>query len=446
MVFASVPMRKAQAGERGHAIWPAAPVLIFLVGLVVPWSVELGSFGLTVPRIVLLLSVVPSLVKWLRGDAGRANLVDVLVLMFCAWICVSLAATEGWETALETGGMTVVETAGAYFLARCYVRTAADFLAVVRVLFICVMALLPLAVVEALTGNNVAMAIFGSILPTVAVSYDGLRWGLKRVQSVHEHPILFGVCTGSTLALVYLVLGEQLSAFRRAFCAVLVFATAFLSMSSGAIALMAFQIGLMVWARATARLPHNWLLLAGLVAAACLVIEFGSDQSLPQFYISRFSLDRDTAWLRVLIWEFGLASVLSNPLFGIGFGSWARPSWLSDSIDMFWMAIAIRHGMPGGLLMLSLPAATLALVASSRQPDRRVRRYRMAYLIVVVSLFLVGWTVHFWGTAYLLFLFLLGAGGWMASASMAEAASAAQVPRLRGGAGIAHLAQAGARG
>lgn len=434
---APISMRTAQV--RRVAQWPAAPVLIFLIGLVVPWSVELGSFGITLPRLVLLVVTVPCLLKWARGEAGQRNLVDFLLLALCAWICLSLAVVEGWTSGLESGGMVAVETAGSYFLARCYVRTADDFLAVVRVLFFCVIALLPLAIVEALTGTNLPMDFFGSILPTVAVSYDGLRWGLKRVQSVYEHPILFGVCTGSMLALVYLVLGDTHSIWRRGLGTVLVAATAFLSISSGALAMMAFQVALIGWAKTTSRIPHNWMLLGGIFAATFLAIELGSTQSVPQFYIARFSLDRETAWLRLLIWEFGSASVLAHPLFGIGFGQWMRPVWMSDSIDMFWMTVAIRHGIPGGFLMMSLPAVTLAITTSAHQPDRRVALYRVAYLIVIASFFLVGWTVHFWGAAYLLFLFLLGAGGWLASVTSVPVV---EHIRLRGGAAIAHLVRA----
>ena len=63
-------MRTAQV--RRVAQWPAAPVLIFLIGLVVPWSVELGSFGITLPRLVLLVVTVPCLLKWARGEAGHS--------------------------------------------------------------------------------------------------------------------------------------------------------------------------------------------------------------------------------------------------------------------------------------------------------------------------------------------------------------------------------------
>ena len=447
IVAATSRLAPQQTKSQFRAIWPAAPVLVFLVGLVVPWAITVGSLGITLSRLVLIVVLLPTILQVLRGAAGPVNIVDVLVLALCGWICLSLSVVGGWSTGLESGGMITLETAGSYFLARCYVRTADDFCAIVRVLFLCMVLILPFALFEALTGNNVLLSSFNMVLPTFSMSYDGLRWGLKRVQSVYEHPILFGVCTGSTLALVYLVLGDGSSATMRNLGAVLVVATAFLSMSSGAFAVMGFQIGLIGWAKATARVPHNWLILGGFVVATFVAIELGSSQSVPQFYISHFSIDRDTAWLRLLIWEFGSASVMAHPLFGIGFSSWVRPKWLSDSIDMFWMAEAIRHGMPGGLLIMSLPFATLALVARARLPDARASIYRVAYLIVITSFFLAGWTVHFWGAAYLLFLFLLGCGGWLASPKVMAVSVSSLRPSsalLRGGTAVSHFEKRGA--
>jgi hypothetical protein len=434
-----------QVAPARRKLWPALPVNLFLIGLIIPWAIEIGSFGLTVSRVVLLVMTVPCLIKWSRGDAGRQTPLDWIALMLCAWVCVALIVNAGLADGIESGGMIAVETAGAYFLARCYVRTAADFKSVVRLLFCTTVLLLPFALIEALTGNNIAMSIFGAVLPTVKVSYDGLRMGLKRVQSVYEHPILFGVCSGLTLSLVYIVLGQGRSLFFRLSTAALVFFTAALSMSSGPYGAMAAQIGLMGWAAVTARIKYNWLLFGGLVLATFVIIEVGSNQSVPQFYISRFSFDRDTAWLRLLIWEFGSASVLNHPLFGIGFGSWARPVWLSDSIDMFWMAAAVRYGIPGGLLTLALPTAALIQVSSARLTDPIVQRYRLGYLIVIGSFFVVGWTVHFWGAAYLLLLFMLGAGGWFRSPAAMDAkplALAGPALRPRGGFAVAHLARA----
>ena len=41
----------------------------------------------------------------------------------------------------------------------------------------------------------------------------------------------------------------------------------------------------------------------------------------------------------------------------------------------------------------------------------------------MTAFFLVGWTVHFWDAAYVLFLFLMGSGVWMLDVETKERAA-----------------------
>ena len=52
-------------------------------------------------------------------------------------------------------------------------------------------------------------------------------------------------------------------------------------------------------------------------------------------------------------------------------------------------------------------------LAVSRQHDERRSKYKAAYLISMVAFFVMGLTVHFWGSSFVLFMFLLGAGAWL---------------------------------
>ena len=45
--------------------------------------------------------------------------------------------------------------------------------------------------------------------------------------------------------------------------------------------------------------------------------------------------------------------------------------------------------------------------------DDRLIAYRTGFLISMTGFFLVGWTVAFWNSAYVVFFFLLGSGVWM---------------------------------
>jgi hypothetical protein len=405
--------RKVHAGKSQRAKGLAWPVLLFLVALVVPWILTVGPLSLPSPRLILLAMVLPCLAQWMTGRAGRIRAADIAILLFCLWCALSLVMVHGAAFAVQPAGMLFVETMGAYLLSRCYIRSADDFLNMARVLFRIVAFLFPFALIEALTGRNVLLQLFSVILPSYPDSGADLRGGLYRVQVVFEHPILFGICAGSALPLTHLVLGRGKPLFQRSWRTGLVVATAVLSMSSAPLAVLVLQGLLMMWNWLLRSVAYRWKILWGVFLASYLFVEFGSNQTPVQFYISRLTFNPHTGWHRLVIWEYGSASVVNNPLFGVGFGDWARASWMSSSVDMFWLVYAMRHGLPAGLLILSAFLMLFLAVSFRKDLDEHLNACRMAYLIIMTSFFIVGWTVHLWGMAYIWFVFLLGSGAWL---------------------------------
>jgi hypothetical protein len=395
--------------EKGLA-WP---VLLFLVSLVVPWIPKVGPLSLPIPRLILLVMVLPCLAQWVTGRAGRIRAADIAILLFCLWCALSLVVNHGTAFAVQPAGMLFVETMGAYFLSRCYIRSADDFLNMARVLFRIVAFLFPFALIEALTGRNVLLQLFSAILPSYPDSAGDLRGSLYRVQAVFEHPILFGICVSSVLPLTHLVLGRGKPPFERWWRTGLVGATAYLSLSSAPLAALVLQGLLMMWNWLLRSVSYRWKILWGAFLASYLFVEFGSNQSPVQFYISYLTFNPHTGWHRLMIWEYGSASVVNNPLFGVGLGNWVRASWMDGSVDMFWLVNAMRHGLPAGLLIVSALLMLFLAVSFRKDLDERLNACRMAYLIMMMSFFIVGWTVHLWGMAYIWFVFLLGSGAWL---------------------------------
>lgn len=392
------------------------PVRLLLVTLVLPWVVTIGDVSLYLSRVILLAMVLPCLAKWISGASGRIRASDIALLLFCLWSALSLIMVHGAAIAVKPAGILFVETMGAYLVARCYIRDADDFFNMARMLFWIVALLFPFGLLEALTGRNVLLELFAAILPSYPDTGNDMRAGLRRAQVVFEHPILFGICAASALALTHLVLGHRIPLFQRWLKTGLVGATALLSLSSAAIAAVVVQTALMMWSALFRKNPHCWRILWCLFLASYLAILFGSNQTPVQFYISYFTFDPATGWHRLLIWEFGSATVLDHPLFGIGFGDWDRSSWMSTSVDMFWLLTTMRFGLPAGLLLVLSFFTVLLGVSFRKGLDERLVAYRTAYLIVMMAFFLVGWTVHFWGTAYIWFIFLFGSGVWLLDA------------------------------
>ena len=71
------------------------------------------------------------------------------------------------------------------------------------------------------------------------------------------------------------------------------------------------------------------------------------------------------------------------------------------------------YGLPAPFLLLLAFLSIFLAVGFKKGLDDKITAYRTAFLIAMTAFFLVGWTVHFWDAAYVLFLFLMGSGVWI---------------------------------
>ncbi|MGI6850721.1 O-antigen ligase family protein [Mesorhizobium sp. 1B3] len=407
---------QVEAGTRPQrAPWP---VLIFIASLVIPWIIPLGPLSMSPYRFVLLALLVPCLVMWAGGRAGPILAVDVAVLLYCVWSAISVAVAHGASASVQPTGIFFIETMGAYLLARCYIRTAADFESMVVLVTRTIILLLPFAAYEWVAGQKPLLSIFGAVFPTVDVTLMEPRLGFWRVQGPFAHAILFGLFCGSMFVLAFYVPAAGYKTIRRRLSTGMVAAAAVMSMSSAPIAGLLFQLALIGWNWLLRQNKNRWKILWALAFAGYLVVELGSNQSPIQFYISYFTFDKNTGWFRLYIWEYGSASVRNNPLFGIGFNDWVRPKWMvPDSVDNFWLLTAMRYGVPALAFILGAYLWLLFQIASRKFQDEKLQTYKVAYLICMTTYFIVGTTVHLWAAPYVCFLFLLGSGAWFLHAS-----------------------------
>ncbi|HTJ56666.1 MAG TPA: O-antigen ligase family protein [Devosiaceae bacterium] len=406
------------------------PVTIFLILLVVPWVINIGDSRLSPSRIFLLFSVLPCLAMWASGKAGRIRIADIAVLGYCLWAVIAFTANYDFATAIRSGGLIFVETAGAYFLARCYIRSADDFKNVVALLFKIILVLLPFALFEVLTGQKPILAMARLVMPAIDVTMMDIRWGLYRAQGPFEHPLLFGTFCGSIFAMTHLVLGEGQPLLKRWLQTALVALVAFLSLSSGPLSGVAAQFVLLLWNWALGRFKARWKLLWGLLAGVWIGISLTSTQSVPAFYVTHAPVfDRFDAYYRLLEWDYGVATIMRHPIFGIGFEAYDRPDWMARSIDMFWLTHGVDFGLPGAFLMMLIFVGSVATVGFKSLKDDRAQLYRVAYLLSMTSFFLCGWTLHFWNATYCVFLFLLASGFWIADSGTKAATLPPRSPR-----------------
>ncbi|WP_149759585.1 O-antigen ligase family protein [Neomesorhizobium albiziae] len=412
------------------------------MALQIPWIFSIGDLRLTPYRLVLLILLPTCLLRWMSGKVGKVRLTDVALFLFCGWCAVAMVAIHGLSDAIEPAGILFLETMGGFLVARCYIRDEASFRMMAKVLFLISVILLPFALHEALTGGKVLLNTFRLIMPTYIDVGMPERWGLDRAQGNYIHPIHFGVNIGSTLTLTFLVLGYGKSPYVRMFKSSLVFLTSFLSLSSGPLTSMVGQIALLSWDRMSRGFPMKWSVLAIGGLAVFIMIEMFANRSLAVILIGYFAFDEYSAYIRTLTWQYGTQSIMNHPLWGVGFGPWDKPEWLTSSIDMHWIIDAVRHGIPAGFLVFL--AFFSALLAVGRAPisDEKLSTYRTAYMITMVGFFMTGWAVYFWESSYILFTFLLGSGFWLIEADAAPS-SISQI--RRSGAATKNLRQRNSR-
>lgn len=422
--------RPATAATKPRLHWA---VVFLLATWVMPFIVYVGQVRLSPYRIALLILFVPCLVWLVQGRAGRMRLPDVLLGLFTLWSIFSLWMVHG-ISALQPGGILMLETLTPYLIARCCIRNADDFRAIARLLTFMAMALLPFAAYEAISGHNLYLELASRIAPSIDIADKQPRWNLRRAQLFFEHPILMGICLGSILALTHLVVGRETTGSGRWLRTIMVGLTGALSLSSGPLSGILAQSLLLAWNWVFEEVRARWTILISTSLVLALTIQLLAKRPLPNILVS-FAFEEQSAYFRIVIWEYGMRSVASHPWFGVGMGQWDRPSWMPPSIDMFWLYNAIVYGIPGALLMLAFFFAAVLSISRVRNLEQRYYDYRAAYLIAMTFFFLTGWMAHFWNGTYVFFVFMVGAGIWLREIPELAAAERrqGQLPSTPGG-------------
>jgi hypothetical protein len=402
---------KTEAVARDKRVSLVIP--LFIVSLLVPIIFFVGPIRLSPYRLVILCLFIPCLTAWLSGRLGKIRLPDVLILLSTLWAAVALTVNEGLETAIEPAGIRLMETFGTYLLARRYVRDAESFATVVKTLFIAILVLLPFAAIESLSGQPVILEALRKVVPTFADTQMEPRYGLERAQVVFEHPILYGIFCASAFGLAWYVLGYRNAFPGRLFRAAVIGLSSIFSVSTGAIVTVVVQCFLMAWNHQTRKIAGRWKVLGLLFIGAYAAIDLLSNRSPFHVFVTYLTFSAGSAYNRILIWNYGTAEVARHPVFGIGLGDWERPSWMSGSMDNFWLVMAVFYGLPAFLLFAGGVLHIMRALGRAKLEDETISACRQGLLISLGGLVVAGFTVHYWNAIYCWFLFLVGSGVWM---------------------------------
>lgn len=401
---------------QGGAPW--IPIA-FLAMLVIPLSVSLGPVRLSPYRIVLLAALAPAMIRWVSGGAGPVRGFDICIVLAFVWASMALLVVGPVGRMIEPAGILLIEGLGSYFVARVYIRDRADYERMIKFFLLVVLILFPFAVYETLTGRPILLEIFGRFGQSFRALNQDTRLGLERAQVVFDHSIPFGAFVSAGFApAIYLYARSGLK-LRRLWHIGIVGLSALFSVSGGAIMAVAFQVGLWMWDKITGvmGLPRRWLVLGLLFGMAYVVIDLGSNRNPFHVFVSYMTFSPESAYNRILIFNHGMENVGANPVFGLGFNDWIRPSWMGDSVDNFWLLLTMRHGIPMFVFFATGIVWLMFAVGYRKFVTTEMRQARYAYMFSLLAMILAGITVHYWNALFAFFMFVLGSGVWLSHAT-----------------------------
>lgn len=408
--------------------WLHPIVAIYLLTIVIPVGFHVGDTFLNLQRCVLLVLIIPLFVSFLCGRAGRFILTDFLFLFALVWMPISLFQTTPTQ-AISFSGSVGIEFFGGYLIGRIFIRSRADLIALFRTLVLIVLCLLPFAIFETLTSRPLLIEMFNQLPDPFRRMTDvqhAPRMGFYRAQTVFVHPILSGLFCSVVFSLCYVGLQGVFSDTRRLIYSTLVFLTAFLSLSSGALLALLLQLALIGWAFLFKKLTWRWWLLVGLLVLTYVAIDILSNRTPLRVFMSYATFSAHNAFWRSIIFEWGMMNVFGStehgipaaPMFGIGLNSWVRPDFMrSESVDNFWLVLLMRHGTPYALaIMFGYGFLLVQLLRLRLQEASDLFYLRRAICFSLIGLAFTLSTVHVWNQTFSFLFFILGASSWLVHA------------------------------
>ncbi|ONF96201.1 O-antigen ligase family protein [Sphingomonas jeddahensis] len=410
-VEALAALPKASVARTPAAV--KAAIAAFVASLFLPTIYTLGSINLSPTLLLLILGFPPLLGMWAAGRAGPRMAIDMLVLAFAFWAAGTRLTLLDFNEALEPGGVVLLQSAGGYLAGRVLVRDAATTRLAFGAAIAGIALMIPFLLWESVTGTKPLLELAGLFGKTLAPTQMDPRWGFRRAQGMFEHPILLGIfCATLVSATLFMFPGGRMRAMRW-LGAPLVVLAAMTSFSTGALLSMNTQFGLIAWNAALRRVASRWTILIWLVVALYVTADLLSNRTPFHLFVDYATFNSQSSYNRILIWQFGSAAVMESPLLGHGTDDWERPSYMSSSMDNFWLVIAYRYGLIGFGLLAAAFVLTIIRIGRHHGADADINAMRRGAIFALVATMIAIVSVHLWNNSYIWLMFMLGAVAWM---------------------------------
>ena len=119
-----------------------------------------------------------------------------MIIAHALWVVLALTVSGGISIGVETGGIYVVESLGAYLLGRLTITCAAEHRALIYFMVAVLACMFLITLPESLTGVHFVRETARAFMGGPALPVIEARLGLDRAFGSFDHPILYGVLGG----------------------------------------------------------------------------------------------------------------------------------------------------------------------------------------------------------------------------------------------------------
>ncbi|MDA7788022.1 glycosyltransferase [Sphingomonadaceae bacterium] len=412
-------MQVTQKGRQGgFTSEPSWPLVVLAASIMMPreLSFKIGELSIYADRAVLL-AFTPMLLHKLLNGSLRLRLPDGLIFFAYLWTIFSLSQFYDFGRVAQSGGSLMFDAMASYLLARAGITDVRDLRVTLIRLSPVIFAIGLILAIESITSTPLIRpffsAVFGGVDSQIVDGRAALqgqnqyRFGLLRATGPFVHPILAGLTVGVFFTLFLL---SGLRGWPKTIGVIGSLAGVFTG-SSAALLMLASGFAIKLTDVAVKNISSlRWTHLFSIAAVAIFAIEVFSQNGFISVASRYASLNSSTAYYRLLIWDYGSASVANAPLFGIGFSDWVRPSWLySSTVDNHWLLLAMRFGIiTPTILLLVIVFTCISLIKKSATCPAVDRSAYIAITSALAVYTLLAWTVALFGSSSNLLMLLLG--------------------------------------
>src|SRR5208337_136204 len=229
---------------------------------------------------------------------------------------------------------------------------------------------------------------------------DEIRFGMLRAAGPLEHPILLGFVTA--LGLLFAV---AVDIRYRAFCISACALGVVISFSSAPQQSAVMGLALLWYSRVSAGLSYKWLALSS-IPVLTIISLFSLTPTPFGHLFDLLTIDSQTAYYRLYIWNEVGPAILDNPYFAVPDGDYDY----QGSVDSVWLVLSLQYGMVCSILtaLSMIGSCSLPTETSRAALSQSESRLGTALGIVIFLTLYTGFTVHFWGSTWILVGLLVG--------------------------------------